>query len=191
MKIFEEKFFLDRDNFRNWLNKSHGTSSGIWLIYYKKHTQKPSIIYEEAVQEALCFGWIDSTVQRIDDEKYKQKFTPRNDKSEWSKLNKERVKKLIKQKKMTHHGLVKIDIAKKNGMWDKLSSGDVIYVMPEIFKKELNKNKSAKVFFEKLSPSHKKHFIRWIATAKRDETKFKRITEAIIMLSENKKLGMK
>lgn len=173
------------------VKKNHNNSNGIWLIYYKKHTKKPSIIYEEAVEEALCFGWIDSTVQRVDDEKYKQKFTPRNDKSEWSKLNKSRVGKLMKLKKMTKHGLAKIETAKKNGMWKKLSSGDIIYEMPAIFRTELNQHKSAKVNFENLSPSHKRQFIGWVASAKRDETKFKRIQKSIKMLSENKKLGMK
>ncbi len=191
MKYLEEKLFKTRQSFRNWLIKNHVDSNGIWLVYYKKHTGEKTIIYEAAVEEALCFGWIDSTVQRIDDKKHKQKFTPRNDKSEWSGLNKRRVEKLIQLNKMTEHGLAKIVTAKKNGMWDKLSSGDIKHKMPEIFRIELDKNKSAKVYFEKLSPSQKKNFIRWIASAKRDETKIKRIKESIILLRENKKLGMK
>ena len=99
--------------------KNHLKKNVIWLVYFKKHTKKESIIYNEAVEEALCFGWIDSTVKRIDEERYCQKFTPRNDKSVWSELNKKKCKKMIKEKRITKYGLKKIEIAKSNGMWDK------------------------------------------------------------------------
>ena len=190
MKNSVELFFENRLLFRNWLKINHNISNGIWLIYYKKHTGNQSIIYNEAVDESLCFGWIDSTVKKIDEEKYKQKFTPRSDKSEWSELNKSRVEKLIQQKKMTKYGLKKIEAAKKNGMWNKLSSGDNKYKMPEEFKEKLRSNKEAAINFENLPPSYKQNYIRWIASAKRDETKKKRIKKALELLNENKKLGM-
>lgn len=190
MKNFEEIFFENRLLFRSWLKKNHNNSNGIWLIYYKKHTGKQSIIYDDAVEEALCFGWIDSTVKKIDEEKYKQKFTPRNDKSEWSALNKSRVEKLIQQKKMTNYGLKKIEAAKKNGMWNKLSSGDNKYEIPKEFKEKLKSHKEAAINFKNLPASYKKNYIQWIASAKRNETKEKRIKKALVLLKENKKLGM-
>ena len=113
--MIEEILFKTRDDWRSWLDNNHQKYKEVWLIYYKKHTKKQSVLQPEAVEEALCYGWIDSIVKRIDDERYKQKFTPRNDKSIWSDLNKNRVSKLIKDGKMTEYGLAKINIAKKNG----------------------------------------------------------------------------
>lgn len=190
MDITETYYAKDRNNWRKWLSKNHNKKTEIWLIYYKKHTGKSRVAYNDAVEEALCFGWIDSTIKKVDEDKYCQRFSVRNEKSEWSKLNKKRVDELIKNKLMTEHGLEKVKIAKKNGMWNKISSGDIQYEMPELFLKELNKNKKAKKYFSNLAPSHKKNYIRWIASAKRDETKLNRIAKAITMLEENQKIGM-
>ena len=108
MEIGETLFFTNRQDWRKWLEKNYEDKKEIWLIYYKKHTKKPTIHYEDAVEEALCFGWIDSTVKRIDEEKHAQRYTPRNLKSVWSKQNINRVKKMIKEGKMTNLGLFKI-----------------------------------------------------------------------------------
>lgn len=112
MKTTKKLYVKSRDEWRSWLQNNHAAEKEIWLIYYKKHTGKPRIPYDDAVEEALCFGWIDSIVKRIDDEKYIQKYTPRKDKSIWSELNKKRTEKMIKQGRMTEAGLIKIQKAK-------------------------------------------------------------------------------
>ncbi len=104
MKITKTLYVTTRDEWRSWLEENHKSEKEIWLIYYKKHTGKPRIPYDDAVEEALCFGWIDSIIKRIDEEKYTQKFSPRKQNSAWSDLNKKRVKKLIEEGKMTKAG---------------------------------------------------------------------------------------
>jgi uncharacterized protein YdeI (YjbR/CyaY-like superfamily) len=173
------------------LKENHSIIREVWLIYYKKHTGKPRIPYDDAVEEALCFGWIDSTVKRIDDEKYCQKFTPRNLKSIWSEHNKRRVAKMIKQGKMTKHGMEKVKAAKKNGEWYKTAEAVKEFKMPQALSQLLAANKKAGEFFNELSASHKKQYIGWIASAKKVETKEKRAGEAITLLKKKQKLGMK
>ena len=180
-----------RTEWRNWLKKNHRTEKEIWLVYFKKHTNKPSVRYDEAVEEALCYGWIDSTVYRIDEEKYRQKFTPRNDKSVWSKLNKKRVAKLIENKKMTEYGLQKVKIAKENGMWDKAYPVNEKRVIPKIFQTLLQNDSSAKTIYDSLTPLQRKQYINWISSAKKDETRLKRSKEAIEILKKHRILGMK
>lgn len=184
-------YVKNRKDWRKWLKDNHNISKGIWLIYYKKHTRKPRIPYDEAVEEALCFGWIDSTVKRIDDERFMQKFTPRNDKSNWSELNKKRALKLIRQKRMTNAGMYKINTAKKNGEWNKKTETEKDFVMPSELSQVLSKNKKANDFFNELSPSHQKQYKQWVAGAKRNETRLKRAKEAITLLKKKQKLGMK
>src|SRR5574341_588687 len=116
--------FRSREELRSWLEKNHDKKAGIWMIYYKKHSRKESIPYDDAVEEALCYGWIDSTVKKYDEERYIQRFTPRKDKSIWSELNKRRVEKMIREGKMTDAGLQKINEAKRNGYWNKLSEAN-------------------------------------------------------------------
>ena len=184
-------YFSNRKEWRKWLKENHSSVKEVWLIYYKKHTGKPRIPYDDAVEEALCFGWIDSTVKRIDDEKYCQKFTPRKDKSNWSELNKRRVVKLIKQNKITKVGMDKINAAKINGMWNKKIDVVKEFNMPSELSQILSANKKANEFFNELSPSHKKQYIGWIASAKKNETREKRAKEALKLLKTNQKLGMK
>ncbi len=184
-------YISNRKEWRKWLKENHSVIREIWLIYYKKHTGKPRIPYNDAVEEALCFGWIDSTVKRIDDEKYCQKFTPRNDKSNWSEHNKKRVAKMIKEKKMTKYGLVKVKAAKKNGEWYKTAEAVKEFEIPSELKRLLSVNKKARDFFYELSPSHKKQYIGWIASAKKVETRERRAKEALKLLKTKQKLGMK
>lgn len=184
-------YVTDREEWRSWLEKNHSTEKEIWLIYYKKHTGRPRIPYDDAVEEALCFGWIDSTVKRIDGEKYCQRFTPRRKKSGWSKLNKARVKELIKNGKMDDAGFVKIEAAKRNGMWDRVTEPVIVDAIPASLERALSDNKKAKEFFCGLSPSCQKQYAGWIASAKREETREKRIAEAVRLLNNSQKLGMK
>jgi uncharacterized protein YdeI (YjbR/CyaY-like superfamily) len=189
--MIKQLYVADREQWRNWLSKNHATKAGIWLIFYKKEISKPTIEYEAAVEEALCFGWIDSIIKKIDGEKYARKFTPRSDKSNWSALNKRRVNKMIKEGRMTEVGLAKIEIAKKTGLWEKNGRPQISLDIPPEFAKALARNKKAKESFDKLAPTYRKHYIGWIAVAKRPETKKRRIVESISLLEQGKRLGLK
>ena len=177
---------------RKWLTKNHNKVVEVWLIFYKKETGKPSIHYETAVEEALCFGWIDSLVKKIDEERYVRKFTPRKDKSVWSESNKKRVKKVITEGRVTEFGMRKINAAKKSGAWSKkIKVPEISEAIPEDFVAALKKNKNAKDNFDKISPSYKIRYYMWINQAKKKETKEKRIKEAVKLLKQDSKLGMK
>jgi len=191
MKMPKTLYVVNRDDWRAWLKKNHQTAKDIWLIYYKKHTSKPRIPYEDAVEEALCFGWIDSTVKRIDDEKYAQKFTPRSDKSKWSQLNIKRAKKMIKQKRMTKAGLAKfkeVDKKRKKELIAKPTNKKLVF--PVDLKKALATNKKALQNFDNFAPSYKKLYVGCIMDAKRKETREKRIKQTVKWSAQNKKPGM-
>lgn len=179
-------FCKNRQEWRNWLENNHNSVKEIWLVYYKKHTKKPTVYYDEAVEEALCYGWIDSTVRTIDDEKYCQKYTPRNKKSNWSELNKSRARKLIDEGKMTSAGFAKLDGVNLNE-----TNVEKTLVLSPQFEQALKSNKPAWTYFNSLAPSHRKQYTEWIMSAKREETQIKRLSEAIIMLEKNLKPGMK
>lgn len=187
----KQLYVTNRDQWRNWLSRHHATKAEIWLIFYKKETSKPTIPYEAAVEEALCFGWIDSIIKRVDGTKYARKFTPRKDNSNWSELNKKRANKMIKEGRMTDFGLAKIQTAKKTGLWDQDSRPQISLDIPPEFVKALARNKKAKENFDRLAPSYRKHYIGWIVVAKRAETKKRRIDESIALLEKGKKLGLK
>ena len=185
-------YVTDREEWRAWLQANYAQVSEIWLIYYKKHTGQPSIPYDIAVEEALCFGWIDSTVKRIDDATYKQRFTPRKDTSNWSDPNKERVRRLIAERRMTDAGLSKIsdevlaECARPQAPRAKKS-----VVVPGYFKKALATDKRAWENFNKLAQSSRRKYVEWVASAKREETRMKRLQELKELLSKNEKRGMK
>jgi len=187
----KQLYFIDRDKWREWLSENHAESAGIWMVFYKKATSKPTIPYDAAVEEALCFGWIDSIIKRIDEEKYVRKFTPRKDKSDWSALNKKRVAEMIKAGRMTEAGLAKIRAAKKNGCWNRDGKTPRSLEMPSEFAEALASNKKARENFEKLAPTYRRHYLGWIAAAKRRETIKRRIDESIALLERGGKLGMK
>jgi len=181
--------FPDRQHWRAWLEGHHSSESEVWLIYYKKHSGKKSVRYEEAVEEALCFGWIDSRVKRIDDERYMQRYTPRRDDSNWSESNKKRVTKLIKNGHMTQAGLAKIEIAKKNGAWDRLDDIDRELVIPNDLKEALADSPEAEKHFENFPSSSKKQYLWWLKSAKRPETRARRLQEIIQRAEKNIKAG--
>jgi len=183
-----------RGQWRKWLEKNHSTAPGIWMIYYKKETGKRKFDMADAVEEALCFGWIDSVAQKLDDERSMQKFTPRKPKSIWSKINKKRIEKLIEQKLMTPAGLATIERAKENGSWDTLNSSDLHTdnnSMPDDLEKALSKNKKALANFLAFPPSYRKRFLFWIDSAKTPLTKAVRIKQTLLMAAANKKPGLK
>jgi len=185
----QKKLFINRKEWRVWLENNHAKKKEIWLIFYKVKTKKESIKYDEAVEEALCFGWIDSTVRRIDDEKHMQRYTPRKVNSNWSATNKARVESLIREGVMTEFGLEAVKNAKQNGSWNRLDSVDIRIEAPKALKDALEKNGRARKIYEDLAPSRKKQYLWWIKSAKRDETKEKRIKETIRLLIENKRPG--
>jgi uncharacterized protein YdeI (YjbR/CyaY-like superfamily) len=186
-----EIYVTNRKKWRSWLKDNHLKEKEVWLIYYKKHTGKPRIPYDDAVEEALCFGWIDSIIKKIDDERYMQKFTPRKDKSNWSEPNKKRAKKLIDNGLMAQAGLEKIEQAKRNGSWDRAIESTKSYKMAVELERLLASNKAAKEFFDSLSPSYQEQYIGWVSSAKKEETRQRRAKQALSMLSKKKKLGMK
>jgi uncharacterized protein YdeI (YjbR/CyaY-like superfamily) len=185
-------YLKTRIEWRDWLKQNHDTETkGIWLMFLKKGANQQTLKYEDAVEEALCFGWIDSIIKNIDQQKYVRKFTPRNEKSDWSELNKKRVEKVIRERRMTKYGLAKIEIAKKSGFWEKTDRPQINLTMPQELKDALAKNKKAKIFFDKLALTYQKHFIAWIQTAKLKATRDRRVKESISLLEKNKKLGLK
>ena len=190
MKTGRKLYVTNREDWREWLEKNHITKKEIWLIYYKKHTGKPRIAYDDAVEEALCFGWIDSTVKRLDDEKYMQKFTPRRTKSIWSEINIKRAKKMVTQKRMTKAGLVLFKEVQKKKKGSKAKIVKMELTTPVDLNKELKKNKRAYVNFNNFAPGYKKLYIRWITDAKRKETRERRIKQVVQWAKQNKKPGM-
>ena len=188
MKKNETLYITNRDDFRKWLKKNHNIKKEIWLIYYKKHTGKSRISYDDAVEEAICFGWIDSIIKSIDDEKYMQKFTPRNKNSTWSDLNKERAKKMIRENKMTEAGFIKLEGVDLDLREEKTTEE---LVTPDDLKKELKNKTNAWQNFSNMAPSYKRQYIGWLNSAKKDETRQKRIKEITEKLEKNEKLGMK
>ena len=191
MKITEKLHVTNRDEWQAWLKENHDTKKGVWLLYYKKHTGKSSIPYDDAVEEALCFGWIDSIIKKVDDEKFARKFTPRKGKSRWSELNKKRARKMMNAGKMTEAGITIVREAKKSGEWFKIAQARKELVIPSYIKEELAENKKALDFFNSLASSYKRNLVGWITSAKREETRKRRLMEAIRLLEQNKKLGMK
>jgi uncharacterized protein YdeI (YjbR/CyaY-like superfamily) len=183
---FEMYYPKNRQEWHRWLIENHNKVSGIRLIYYKKNSDKPRVEYSEAVEEALSFGWIDSKVNILDDERYIQIFTPRKRGSNWSKTNKIRVKKLIKNGLMQPAGMEKVNAAKKDGSWTFLDDIEDL-VIPEDLKRSFEQNTIAKANFKGFSNSSKKQILYWIASAKRQDTKLRRIKKTVELASENKK----
>ena len=182
----ERYYARSRDEWREWLKKNHQTSPGIWFIYYKKGTGERTMSYEDAVEEALRFGWIDSKVKTLDKKRYMQVFTPRKPGSTWSKLNKNRVKKLTKQGLMTPAGLEKVESAKKDGSWNMLSDVEDL-ILPDDLKKDLAADEKAEKNFQQYNDSTKKQMLWWIVSAKRSETRERRLKKVLNLVRHNQR----
>ncbi len=192
MKISKTFSAANRKEWRAWLEKNHATESEIWLLWHKRHTGNSGITYDEAVEEALCFGWIDSIIQKIDEDCYVRKFTPRKSSSRWSALNKRRVASLIKEGRMTEAGLAAVTYSNSKDDYGRTPERAQQALIPPPFLEEaLKKNPKADKYFQSLAPSYRRNYIGWISSAKTEVTRTKRIKEAIALLSEHKKLGMK
>lgn len=175
-KELETFYPKSRKDWRLWLKKNHNTKQFIWLILYRKESGKPTIGWSDAVEEALCFGWIDSTRKSLDKERFIQFFTKRKPTGTWSKINKEKVKQLIADGLMTKAGLESIETAKKNGAWTILDSVEELEI-PKDLTKAFKAHPGSKTYFMNLGKSVKKRMLHWLLFAKRPETRQKRITE--------------
>lgn len=188
MQISKTIYIKTRSSWRSWLEKYHDREKDVWLIFYKKHTGKACISYNDAVEEALCFGWIDSIVKRLDDERFTQKFSPRKESSVWSESNRKRVQKMIEEGRMTDAGRAKLTDAFY------ASSAEPVrkkLPVPPDFKAALVANKKAGENFNNFAPGYQQNYIRWITSAKREETRTKRIAEAVQLIADNTKVLMK
>ena len=179
-ETIKPKLFANRAAWRSWLEKNHNKAAEIWLAYYKKNSGKASVSYEEALQEALCFGWIDSVVNKLDEERYMQRWTPRKPQSIWSASNRAHVRKLIAEGRMAAPGLAKIKRAKKDGSWNKLNDieriGNGGGPPPDVMA-AIAAHPGLEKKFAALSASRRKMLSYWVASAKRPETRARRIAQ--------------
>lgn len=177
----------DRERWRAWLAREHGRQAFVWLRYARKGSGEASITYEEAVEEALCFGWIDSKVEPVDGASWRQYFCPRKPKSVWSKVNKERVERMIACGRMTPAGMRAIDAAKADGSWTSLDAVENLE-MPEDFASALDARQGARAYFDSTSRTSRKQTLYWIASAKRAETRAQRISKAADAAGQGERL---
>ena len=175
-KSIETIYPNSRQQWRQWLQENHDRKQSIWLIYYKKTSSIPTVSWSEAVDEALCFGWIDSKKQSIDEEKYMQFFCRRKSNSTWSKINKAKIQHLAEAGLMTQAGFNSIETAKLNGSWAILDEVEEL-IIPEDLEQEFQKSPGSKSYFLSLSMSDRKNILQWLMLAKRQQTRLKRIQE--------------
>lgn len=172
-----------RAAWRRWLAKHHASSTGVWLIYDKQSSGKRRLCYADAVEEALCFGWVDSRPNRLDEARYMQLFSPRKPRSPWSKLNQERVERLTAAGLMTPAGLAKVEQAKQDGSWSRFDG--VAQTVPPDLKRALAASAEARLYFAAFPPSSKRIILEWIASARTAATREKRIAETVSMAAKN------
>jgi uncharacterized protein YdeI (YjbR/CyaY-like superfamily) len=177
---------LSREAWRNWLVEHHRQAQNLWLITYKKGTGKPTLSYDDAVEEALCFGWVDSLPRKLDAERTMLYFAPRKPGSGWSRLNKERVEKLIQTGQMTPAGLAKIDAAKVDGSWTALDEIENL-VVPDDLAVALANNPPAAEYWDAFPRSVKRGILEWIAAARRAPTRAKRIDQTAQLAQKNER----
>ncbi len=181
-------FFGEQQSFENWLENNYDTSPGIRLQIAKKNSGVVSVSYDEALESALCYGWVDSQKEKFDEKTWVQRFTPRGNKSIWSKVNKEKAEILINNGRMQPSGFKTIEAAKKNGQWDKAYESQSIASLPEDFAIELERNVKAKAFYDTLDRKNQYAFLFRIHNAKKQETRANRIQQFIMMLEKGEKI---
>ncbi|MBE3064313.1 MAG: YdeI/OmpD-associated family protein [Spirochaetes bacterium] len=177
---------LSSGGWRQWLARHHDAESEVWLIFHKRQTGRPSIAYDDAIDEALCFGWIDSLIKRLDDDRYARKFTPRKPDSRWSTANRKRYAQLKASGRLMPAGLDRAP-TNRDGDAPKPSSSEV----PQYIQQALRSRPAAWRNFRSLAPSYRRMYIGWIDSAKRQQTRARRLQEAIDLLAAGKKPGLK
>ena len=177
-------YFKNAEEWRNWLHENHHLDDGVELVFYKVACEEPSMRWEEAVKVALCYGWIDSTVRKLDDKRRKQYFCPRKSKSVWSAINKGYVDELLEADLIHSNGMKAIELAKENGSWtslDDVENG----ITPEDLQKAFDANSKAFENFQNFAKGYRKSYLYWLNQAKREETRKKRITQIIELCEQN------
>jgi uncharacterized protein YdeI (YjbR/CyaY-like superfamily) len=187
MDLSETLFCPDRDTWRAWLAEQGAAHREVWLLFYKKHTGRPGLEYEEAVEEALCFGWIDGQLRRIDDEKHAIRFTPRRPGSVWAESNKVRVARMIEQGRMTEAGMALVRDAQKNGEWGRAADREDTITLPSDLEAAFAENRQARRNFLSFPASSRKQYLYWVSEAKREETRRRRIAEVVKRAEENRR----
>lgn len=180
-------FFQSRDEWREWLEAHHDQSKGVWFGYYKKDADKPTVTMTDAVEEALCFGWINSRVYSLDEDRYIQRYQPRADDSVWSKLNKDAAERLIAAGRMTAAGLAKIEAAKRTGAWQAAYTSRRADPVPADLAAALAANPTAQANFEKFANIYHNGYVGWVAAAKTDVTRQERIAKVVASAAANTK----
>lgn len=175
-----------REQWRSWLRDNHRRTEGIWLVTFKKSSGKPHLPYEDFVEEALCFGWIDSKANALDEQRSMIWMAPRKPRTGWSKPNKERVERLLKNGLMTPAGLTKIEAAKRDGSWTKLDAVERLEI-PKDLAGAFRRHKGSKANFDAFPPSTRKGILGWIESAKREETRAKRVEETAALAAKNER----
>jgi uncharacterized protein YdeI (YjbR/CyaY-like superfamily) len=177
----------DRATWHAWLEANHASARGVWLVTWRRRTGRPTLSYEDAIEEALCFGWVDSTAGHLDDDRGKLYFAPRKPRSVWAASNKARVEKLIREGRMTPAGLAAIERARANGSWDLLESSDRLEV-PDDLAAALEAHPPADASFAAFPPSTRKMMLGWLATARRPETRARRIERIAEAAARNERV---
>jgi len=185
--MIESQAFPTATAFRDWLAQNHASAKELWMRLYKKHTGVPSITYAEALDQALCFGWIDGLKKSGDDQSWIQRFTPRGPRSQWSKVNTSHAERLIKTKQMTPAGLAAVKAAQADGRWEAAYDSARNAVPPADFLAALNHDKKAAAFFATLNQSNRYAILYRLQTAKRPETRARRMTQILGMLAKGEK----
>ncbi len=160
-------------------------------MFRKKHTKNPNLSYNDAVEEAICFGWVDGIKRSLDDNRYMHRFSPRKAGSQWSQSNKKRVERMQAAGQMAPAGQRSVDAAKASGAWDNPVKPPPPFEMPAEFRARLARNRKASAFFDSLAPSYRREFVDWVASAKRDDTRKRRLQEAMRLLTRGLRLGMR
>lgn len=179
------KSFKNAAAFETWLSKNHNKENGLWLKIAKANTGIPTVTHLQALDVALCYGWIDGIRRGLDEQYFIQKFTPRRANSQWSVINRNRVAQLIEQGRMKEQGLAAIDTAKKNGQWDKAYASQSTIEVPEDLQLLLNKNRKANAFFKKLSSQNRYSILYRLHSVKREETRKRKLLEFVKMLERH------
>jgi len=185
-KILKTLDLPSRKEWRKWLDEHHDSESEVWLVFHKRHTGRPTLAYHDAADEALCFGWIDSLIKRLDDGRYARKFTPRKPDSRWSTVNRKRYAQLKASGRLTPAGLNRAPTDRRGD-----APRPSLSKIPQYIQEALRRRPTAWNYFENLAPSYRRMYIAWIDSAKQQETKVRRLKEAIGLLAAGKKLGLK